>query len=118
MLLQGILSLRSETTGTVALVAPGNTMVLAVAVTAPNGRFVLQWSPLPPGSILYGFPGQVLEAGEIADALAAPSALIYEAIVPPVPGDRLIFVNAISTCISAVLRRDFAFGAAPLPEAI
>ena len=117
MLLQGILSLRRETTGTVALVTAGNAVVLAVAAAAPNGRFALQWSPLPPGSILYGFPGQTLTAGEISDALAEPSALVYEAIVPPVPTERLIFVNAISTCISAVLRRDFALGAMPASAA-
>ena len=117
MLLEGLLSLRRENIGTVALVAAGNSAVLEVATTAPNGRFELAWPPLPPGSILYGFPGKVLGAGEIAEALADASAVIYEAMVPLVPTDRLIFVNAISTCVCAVLKRDFPFTSARSPVA-
>lgn len=113
MQLHGILSLRRETVGTVALVAAGGTHVLAIATTARNGRFALDWPSLAPGAIVYGFPGRVLEAEEIADALEEPSVLVYEAIVPLAPTDRLIFVNTFSTCVSAVLRRDFAFGAQP-----
>jgi hypothetical protein len=115
MLLEGLLSLRRENIGTVALVAAGNSAVLDVALTAPNGRFELAWPALPPGSILYGFPGRVLQAGDIAEALADPSTLVYEAMVPLVPTARLIFVNAISTCVCAVLKRDFPFAAARPP---
>lgn len=109
MLLQGHLALHRETTGTVALVTAGNAAVLAVARVAANGRFALAWPLLPPGSVLYGFPGLVLKAGEIADALADPRGPVYEAIVPLVPTGRLIYVNASSTSVSAALNRGSAF---------
>ena len=113
MLLHGLLTLQRATTGTVALVTAGNAAVLAVASVASNGRFIFEWPPLPPGSLLYGFPGRVLPAGEIADALAEPRGVVYEAIVPLVPTDRLIFVNAASTAVCAALNRGAAFEMAP-----
>ncbi len=103
MLIRGFLAMNGCYTGTVALVDTTAQTLIVLAYVARNGYFHFDIDAAPAAAVLCGFPGQMLNGGEIEAAKAASRGKLYEAALPAMSG-KFVYLNSASSCMLTLQR--------------